>query len=281
MINNLLDIDKIISYPRFQELHKIIEECLKISEEAREPLCMCLEGLSGVGKSTLVQTYASLFPRLETETGSKIPIFYMETPSPVTVKAMAAEMLARLGDPGAQRETLWSMNHRLVNFIRDCEVRLVILDDFHHLIDSETKRILETVSDWLKVLIKNTGVPFLVVGIDGEVQRILKANTQLNRLFIRETLSPFQWDPTQPHTIDEFLGLMTFLEEKFHLHFAKTLISEELFYRIHYATDGLMAHIMRLFYKVASLIEEKQLQSKKVVTLGIPLEVETDTKEEQ
>jgi len=74
----------------------------------------------------------------------------------------------------------------------DCQVELVILDDFHHLIDKETNRILEQVSDWLKVLIKETGIPFLVVGIDGKVERILDANAQLSRLFaVRQTWNHF------------------------------------------------------------------------------------------
>ena len=89
-----------------------------------------------------------------------------------------------------------SLNSRLIKLLKACQVELVILDDFHHLIDTETDRVLAKVSDWLKVLIKETGIPFLVVGMEGKVERILRANAQLSRLFAaRETLLPFAWQP--------------------------------------------------------------------------------------
>ena len=133
----------LIRYPRFMELHRDIRECQELSHISNEPQCMALEGVTGAGKSTLVRDYVSLFPRIERQDGTQIPIFYTETPSPVTVKAMASTMLAGLGDPASQSGTLWAMNFRLIHLIVDCKVRLVILDDFHHLIDKETDRILE------------------------------------------------------------------------------------------------------------------------------------------
>lgn len=157
----------LIRYPRFKALHNDIRECQEMSRLANEPQCMSLEGVTGAGKSTLVQDYVALFPRVEQSDGTRIPIFYAETPSPVTVKGMAATLLAHLGDPAAHHGTLWAMNFRLIHLMMACQLELVILDDFHHLIDKETNRILEQVSDWLKVLIKETGIPFLVVGIEG------------------------------------------------------------------------------------------------------------------
>src|SRR5688572_3970894 len=157
----------LIRYPRFNELHREIQRCQTLSRTAGEPQCMALEGVPGAGKSTLVADFARAFPRVETEAGTQVPVFYLETPSPVTVKGMAATMLERLGDPAAHRGALWSMNSRLIKLMQACDVQLAILDDFHHLIDTETNRILQKVSDWLKVLIKESGIPFLVVGIEG------------------------------------------------------------------------------------------------------------------
>ena len=102
----------LIFYPRFMELHKKIRRCQDLSRIAGEPQCMSLEGVTGAGKSTLVRNYAEQFPRCETEEGTVIPVFYLETPSPVTVKGMASVLLEKLGDPAAHKGTLWSMNSR-------------------------------------------------------------------------------------------------------------------------------------------------------------------------
>jgi len=243
----------IIRYPRFNELHRDIQMCRELSKIAGEPHCMALEGRPGTGKSTVMTSYTKAFPRYETATGTKIPIFYLETPSPVTVKGMAARMLEALGDPAAHRGTLWSMNSRLVYFLKEaCGVQLVILDDFHHLIDRETNRILDTVSDWLKVLIKETNVPFLVVGVEGKVDQILKSNEQLSRLFaVREKLRPFPWDPTDEDKVKDFAAFIKYAEQGVGVSFSEELPRRELLYRLHYATDGVVGNVMNLLHMAA------------------------------
>ncbi len=244
----------LIRYPRFTALHNDIRECQELSRLANEPQCMSLEGVTGAGKSALVQDYVALFPRVEAAHGTRIPIFYAGTPSPVTVKGMAATLLARLGDPGAYHGTLWALNFRLIRLMLDCQVELVILDDFHHLIDKKTNRILGQVSDWLKVLIKETGIPFLVVGIAGKVVHILETNAQLSRLFgVRQTLEPFQCDPADEGGIQEFARFVQYAEQVVGVPLPTTLPRLELLYRLHYATDGVVGNLMNLLRYAAWL----------------------------
>jgi hypothetical protein len=234
-----------VRYPRFKELHKEIQRCQELSKVSLEPQCMSLEGESGTGKSTLVKDYAHLFPRYETESGIVIPVYYAEIPSPATVKGTASGLLEQLGDPGANKGTLWSMNSRLVGLIKSCGVELVILDEFSNLIDTETNHVMNTVSDWLKMLIKQSGVPFLVVGISGKVSRILKANNQLARLFAcREQLEPFIWGDSK--SIQDFSMFVQYAEKAVGLPFTKDVPKVELYYRLHYATDGVVGNIMNL-----------------------------------
>ena len=234
----------IIEYPHFKKLHLDIEECQESSKTSMEPMCMSLTGPSGAGKSTLVKEYTIAFQRTITQTRTIVPVLYVETPSPVTVKSMCSTMLDALGDPAAFKGTLASMNHRLIGFIQDCDVELIILDEFHHLIDSETNKILEKVSDWLKSLIKKTGKPFLVVGIDGKVEIILRTNPQLSRLFpIREKILPLVYEPTQAN---EFVQFVVHAEIALKMQLTNTILRAELLHRLHYASDGIIGHIMNL-----------------------------------
>ncbi len=259
----------LVRYSRFNELHEDIRLCQAMSRRAGEPQCMALEGLAGAGKSTLVKSYAEAFTRYETVSGTKIPIFYIETPAPVTVKGMAARMLEELGDPAAHKGPLWSMNSRLIQYIRLCKVQLVILDDFHHLIDKETNRVLETVSDWLKVLIKETNVPFLVVGIEGRVEQILRANSQLSRLFaVRERLEPFQWNPTNVTTIKEFASFIQYVEKGVGTSLSDELPRAELLHRLHYATDGVVGNVMNLIRFAALLAQERGIETLTLLILS-------------
>lgn len=259
----------LVRYPRFNELHADIRLCQELSKMAGEPQCMALEGRPGIGKSTLVKTYTQVLARYQTIHGTKIPVFYMETPSPVTVKGMAARMLETLGDPAAHKGTLWSMNSRLIHFINACEVQLVILDDFHHLIDKETNRILETVSDWLKVLIKETNIPFLVVGVEGKVEQILRANEQLSRLFaVRERLEPFPWDPSDAATIQAFSTFMRYVETGVGLSLSDELPRQDLLSRLHYTTEGVVGHVMNLIRCAALLAHQEKAETLKLSLLS-------------
>lgn len=257
----------LIRYPRFNALHQDISLCQELSVSTGEPQCMVLEGVTGAGKSTLARAYAESFPRYETDEGRKVPVFYVETPSPVTIKGMAARMLQELGDPAAEKGTRWSMDARVIRFIQACEVQLVILDDFHHLIDKDTNRVLNSVSDWLKVIIKETGIPYLVVGIEGTVEPILQANAQLSRLFaVRETLRPFAWDVAQKETIEEFASFMLYAEKSIGIPLATNMDRIELIARIHFATDGVVGNITN-FMRLATLLAQKRNQD------VIPLEI--------
>ncbi len=252
----------LIRYPRFKALHNDIRECQEMSRLANEPQCMSLEGVTGAGKSTLVQDYVALFPRVEQSDGTRIPIFYTETPSPVTVKGMAATLLAHLGDPAAHHGTLWAMNFRLIHLMMACQVELVILDDFHHLIDKETNRILEQVSDWLKVLIKETGIPFLVVGIEGKVERILDTNAQLSRLFaVRQTLQPFRCDPSDEGSVQEFARFVQYAERVIGIPLPATPPRLELLHRLHYATGGVVGNLMNLLRYAAWLTRQNDQEA--------------------
>lgn len=262
----------LIRYPRFKELHQAIQMCATLSETAGEPQCMALMGVTGAGKSTVVRTYADVFPRTETPQGSLIPVVYLETPSPATIKSVAAAALRHLGDPRATSGTLWSMDARLVHYLQQCQVRLVIMDDFHHLFDDETQRALVTVSNWLKVLIKEANVPFLVVGLEDKIRVILRANPQLSRLFaIRETLRPLAWDAAQAETIMEFSKFIEYAEKAIGLPLSDELPRVEMLYRLHFATGGVVGHILNLMRQamVLSLAAEPPLPGLRLRTLSL------------
>jgi hypothetical protein len=252
-----------IHYPRLEELHKKICRCQKVSRMASEPECMALEGVTGAGKTTLVRDhYASQFSRVETPNGTIIPVLYVEMPSPATVKTAASSLLEAMGDPAAFSGTTGALDSRLAALIKDCGVELVIIDEFSNLIDTETDRVMAKVSDWLKMLIKRTGIPFLVVGIEGKVERILRSNDQLSRLFaMRESIEPFRWDPRDKSSIESFNYFITACEKCIGTPLTKSIHRADMIYRIHFATKGVVGNIMNLL-RYAVVLSEELNQSK-------------------
>jgi len=248
-----------IRYPRLGALHRAIQECQDMSKEASEPQCMALTGVPGAGKTTLVKWYTAAFPRTRKGGDLHIPVLYVLTPSPATVKSVAARILRELGDPAYARGTLWSMTGRVIDHIKECENDLVILDDFHHLIDRETNEVLMAVSEWLKVVIKETGVPFLTVSIEGAIDEIFRANDQLSRLFpVRETLHPFRWDTADADAIKEFSQFVMCAERAVEMVLDASCDRVDLLYRLHYGTRGVVANIMALLRRATIYARKEQ-----------------------
>lgn len=68
-------------------------------------------------------------------------------------------MLDALGDGAAERGTAVNQTLRVIKMVNDCGVEIIILDEFQHFIDSDSKIILDSVSNWLKDLINETKKP--------------------------------------------------------------------------------------------------------------------------
>lgn len=112
------------------------------------------------------------------------------------------------------------------------------------------------------MLIKETGVPFLVIGIEGKVEIILEANSQLSRLFaVREELTRFEWNLANPDTIQEFANFIRATEEVVGLALPWQSASDaDLLYRLYYATDGVIANIMNLMRGAGRLARKQGIK---------------------
>jgi type II secretory pathway predicted ATPase ExeA len=235
-----------IKYPRLKNLYAKIDFCREFSKIAAEPECMLITGTKGAGKSTLIKWYATDFPINEFVETRIIPVLIAVVPSPATVKGLGSAMLEAIGDPAADRGTVGSITLRLKKYIDDCKVELIILDEFQHFDDRQSKNVLKTVSDWLKNLINETHRPIVLVGMPG-CENVLenKGNEQLKRRFSsREEIVQFAWDTTE-HAV-EFRQLLKAIDDALPLLKDSHLADAETAFLIHSATDGVINYVMKL-----------------------------------
>ncbi len=240
MVNNLY-----ISYPRFKDILSAIEYCHHFSYCKDEPECMFLAGQSGVGKTTIYKTYANLYPRQINPEGTTVPILAVTIPAPATVKTVVSKMLWELGDPAYDKGSIGNQTIRLIGLLSDCAVELIILDEFQHFIDRDSDKVLRTVSDWLKTLILETNLPIILIGLP-ESEQVLKleSQSQLSRRFANRCyLHPFSWQEDEGKEFRTFLNL---LSSKIPLVETFNLSDEYTARRIYYASDGIVAYVMKL-----------------------------------
>lgn len=246
--------DLVVRYPRFSEVIEKIEYCHKTSKFSSEPECLYIGGLTGTGKTTICREYSDKYPRREEGDVTKIPVLMASIPSPATEKGMVTKILYEIGDPLAETGSKLVQTIRLMRLIDKCEVELIMLDEFQHFVDRESEKVLKTVTDWLKVLIGDTGVPLVLLGLHGtgQPEKIFDANPQLSRRFAnRHTLEPFKFFSTEEK--DEFRWFLFTIDMALPLETRSRLADMDMATRIYYASDGVVAYIMKLIKRGTSM----------------------------
>ncbi|MBU2847293.1 AAA family ATPase [Acidithiobacillus ferriphilus] len=249
-IDRIRMIERIyVMYPRLNELFELIAECHEDSKTSAEPQCMFLTGWTGVGKTSLIEQYLIRCPRKDESDHMRVPVFHAEIPAKATVKSLATALLDSLGDPAPERGNTVAQGQRLAHLIKRCGVELILLDEFQHLIDNKTKRVVLDVSDWIKYLINSTKVPMILIGMP-ESEAILEANPQLKRRFmVRKSLAPFSWRTEDDRL--EFRRFLALVEKMLPFDTPSQLADVDLAFPIYIASQGTAANVMTLIKQAA------------------------------
>ena len=236
-----------ILYPRLKELRDRLYRLHRMSRKRGESRSMVLEGGTGAGKTALAYHFKDLFSREETIYGSKIPVLYVLLPPMTNTRGLASTMLKSMGEPLWNKGTGPILTERLADFIPKCGVQFVILDDFHHFIDSDTDRVVRTSANWVKFMMKRTKIPFLVIGVETKVTQILDTNPELKRLFsFQEKLEPFTFDPYDEKDLDFALFVKQISKNIVKMDFSEEVSRRSWLCRLHFATGGVVSAIIDL-----------------------------------
>jgi len=250
--------DIFIEYPYLQMLKARVQKCHEEglfvrAFSSKEPTCIFIAGESNTGKSALMDSYEREFRRIYQGEHTVVPILPVVLPYPASPKSVAINLLKKLGDPNAERGSTAILSSRVADYIRDCRVELIVLDELHHFISRENHRVLESVAEWLKTLIIETKVPVIALG-KPTAAAVLDYDEQLRRRFSeRYSLLPFSWDYEDVATMIEFRRFLKALDCRLPLAEASQLGSFDVAQRIHYATDGIVGYVVTLISHAADL----------------------------
>lgn len=245
-----------IYHPDFMEALERIEECRTHSRIASDPLCMIITGPSGAGKTTILESYKRQHERVINEqTKTRRNILYAQIPSPTTVKSLAEKLLKQMGDRFPHTGNIPQKTERLIHYIKDCQVELVMLDEFQHFYERKKGKPLYEVADWFKTVIDETKVPFILFGLE-DSKKVLNHNEQLDRRFsIHHGIYSFGYHSDEEQ--DDFRQLLYELAIRLPFDQTPNLSDRDMSKRIYDATQGHMDSIMKLirrasFYAIES-----------------------------
>lgn len=251
MVENLY-----IHFPRNEKAFKAIRDHHAHAKFANEPEGLLIQGECGAGKTTIVKLYMKNYPRIHTQEITRVQVLYAKVPVPATCKNLATKILTAIGDPAAERGTQVSQTLRLKRYMEACNVELLILDEFQHFQDRDSLKVLKTVSDWLKLLMDETGVPIVLAGLPYS-HTILDAhgNEQLQRRFAtRIELKPFGYQTS--HERQDFRRFLNVIDDKLPLAEKSDLADPATALCVYEATQGVVAHVMKLIRRAATIALE-------------------------
>lgn len=233
----------IVLHPRFREAVGLLNRCHQGSKLGGEPICGAILGASGIGKTSVVDHYCRLHPPQETETVTRQPVLKVTLQPDARPKGIAADLLSALGDPAWSSGTVQTLTNRSVGLLQRCGVELMVMDEFHHLFDADRAKVMTKASQWLKVLIVNTGIPVVVCGMQ-EAEYVLSAEHTERRFKERLALRCFTWRTPQGRR--EFCGMLKKLDETLPLTKTSRLADRETAGRLYLACRGVPDYLMTL-----------------------------------
>jgi hypothetical protein len=140
--------------------------------------------------------------------------------------------------------TVNNMTSRIVTLMRECGVRIIMIDEFQHFYDKERKKVMHSVADWFKVLVDRCKVALVVSGLPS-CQAVLNQNEQLAGRFLAPIHMPrFDWSD------DDLRGQFIDILECFHSSLDQfelpALDSDEMAFRFYCASGGLIGYVVKI-----------------------------------
>lgn len=258
-----------IHFPRNEMALGAIKNCHSHAKLSKESEGILIQGDTGAGKTTIVKLYMQDYPRSFTEEVTVVPVLYATVPIPATCKSLVTALLTAIGDPAAERGSQISQTLRLKRYLEACRVELLILDEFQHFQDRDSLKVLKTVSDWLKVLMDETGVPIVLAGLPYS-HTILDAenNEQLQRRFaLRIELEAFRYNTSRER--QDFRRFLNVIDEKLPLAEKSDLADPSTALCVFEATNGVVAHVMKLVRRATAIALESSRERLTLEILGL------------
>jgi hypothetical protein len=134
---------------------------------------MMLTGDTGVGKSTLcerIEQELGVASELDTEQSHILikPCLRVDVPPDASIKSLSIKLLEELGLEDTERLEHCSKNtltRLILQRLRVMQIQLIILDEFHRLIDHGQTPTKKKVCRWVNQLLNEAKLPILLCGL--------------------------------------------------------------------------------------------------------------------
>jgi hypothetical protein len=228
---------------------------------AGEPCGLIISGPTGAGKTFTLKYYKTTWDA-ELPEGECSPIAYIKTPSKPSEILILESELKGLGDLAPRKGNPSSKRERKESLVKNMGYKVLIYDDFQHIIEYRGTVVARQMLDELKIFSDDYGISLVFTGISSvEIGGLI--NEQINSRF--SSLRRFK--VMSAENDKEFKYFKEFLED-----FSMTkgitnydMASKESVYRFAYACGGdlrILNHITNKALHYFNLSKDKEMDLK-------------------
>lgn len=235
----------VIYHDEFRLAFEQIKEAYNMKQEIGIPTHIICTGESGTGKSTLKRQIAKEFPPYLIKDRKIIPILVVDTPAIPTIKSLSEAVLIELNDPLFKSGSAMEKTQRILLYLKQFNVNLIIFDELQHFIDQGKEKGLSKASDWLKMIIDHSNSSIVLMGLTRS-EYLLTINEQLRRRFSsRIALPPFSINNMK--SIKIFATVLSVIEKNIDFPCSFTVKNSSNISTFYYATNGIISYIIKLY----------------------------------
>lgn len=244
----------------------------RMTKHALEGLSLAVPGRSGSGKSRLIARLRSDILKeaadaaglvasatgIATPDGDWRPVLFVPTPPHVRITSLASAILTALGDEDPEFGVEGVRTARVRRKLQEQKVKLILFDEFQHLVENRTDSFAFKAGDWLKGILNEADgtVPVPIEERTGYFVHAvffgrpsITALFQQNGQFCRRNrgiapLKAFDWIDEEER--ERFRMTLRGIDQALPFPEWSGLADEAFALDIHRATDGVIGRIMSL-----------------------------------
>lgn len=240
--------DFFIEHPNVKQIVADFLKRLDYCERSKMFATMLIIGGSGSGKTTLARRLWSIakqrYDRYDNEK-TICPVIQFAVPDPCTPFEFSVAVLTALGDRFPRgRKNRADTKAAAERLLHECEVRLILVDNFQDIPARRATRGIELVGTRLRDLIDCSAALWVFLGTS-EAERVVHRDTQLiKRISYRAYLNYFGIETK--HEIAIFARLLVEIDKWLPLAKPSCLVEPKLRGRFYCATEGIFDRIVLL-----------------------------------
>jgi hypothetical protein len=231
-----------VKYDRATKAMDVLTALMNTPKRARMPNLLLI-GSSNNGKTSLIQRFQDSFPNYVNEDVQAVKqVIVADAPPTADEKGLYGSILDQFWAPWSPNGTALALRKQAVHTLRDCNTRVLIIDEFHSLLAGSSKKQRE-VMNALKYLCNEVQIPIVGVGTQDSV-RVIKSDPQYSSRFSMIELPDWKFD-------DDFQKLVQSFEAILPLRKASSLYKLPIVTHLHVISAGNLGNLHELLIECA------------------------------